>query len=305
MIVEHLLEPKLLIEIAKKPRNCKDFLREFTKPSPRVLVNFPKFKKLNKLTKRLSENGLSDMHLTRLDELLNSLKEKEKIAFPMNFDELKPVQQNFKDAESVNFKGFHLLLNKENPFDLARPIIDINDIEASIESLESQLNVPKMAKDIADALSSLVANSKQITIVESYLDYRPGMWQTFLAILERCAASPLSSQKSITLLFSSQVNRKNAKSCKYLAEKLQQERGDLATAFNSITFNDIEENGTEAMHNRFVLTELAGVFYGYGLEQTNERESDDFQLMNENIYEKRFKQYVELQDFSIVESFSI
>jgi len=305
MIVEHLLEPELLIEIAKKPRNCKDFLREFTKPSPRVLVNFPKFKNFNKLTKQLSGNGLSDMHLTRLDELLRSLKEKEKIVFPMDFDGVKPIQQNFKDAEAFNFRGFHLLLNKDNPFNLARPIIDISDIEASLEPLDSQLNVPKMASHIADALATLVANSKNITIVEPYLDYRPGMWQTFIAILERCAASSLAEQKNITLLFSSQVNRNNAKSCQFLAEKLQQKRGDLASAFNSISFHDIIENGTEAMHNRFVLTELAGVFYGYGLEQTNERESDDFQLMNEAIYEKRFKQYVELHDFLTTDSFSI
>ena len=42
MIYEHLIEPSLLAKLAQNRRNCKDFVRQFSEPSPKSDQQFPK-----------------------------------------------------------------------------------------------------------------------------------------------------------------------------------------------------------------------------------------------------------------------
>jgi hypothetical protein len=53
-----------------------------------------------------------------------------------------------------------------------------------------------------------------------------------------------------------------------------------------------EKHGGEKLHNRYVLTELGGVFLGVGLDEGDAGETDDFILLPRAQYEHRWSQYV-------------
>ena len=94
-------------------------------------------------------------------------------------------------------------------------------------------------------------------------------------------------------------------SCRFLADSLRNLNLPFLDINTRIDFKDMRENGNEAIHNRYVITELAGVSLPYGLQATNEQEQDEFSLLNENIYSTRYQQYVECKAVDIFECASL
>lgn len=104
--------------------------------------------------------------------------------------------------------------------------------------------------------------------------------------------SSVTPPKKINILFDG--SKTSARSCDFLANKIKTEEVELIEQFAQITFMDIRENGNEAIHNRYIISELAAVGLPYGLQETNEHESDDFSLLSDENYQLRYSQYVEL-----------
>ena len=52
-----------------------------------------------------------------------------------------------------------------------------------------------------------------------------------------------------------------------------------------------QKQGGERLHNRYVLSDLGGVSFGYGLDEGDEGETDDITLMDLEQYEARWSQY--------------
>ena len=52
-----------------------------------------------------------------------------------------------------------------------------------------------------------------------------------------------------------------------------------------------QRQGGEQLHNRYILSDLGGVSFGYGLDEGDEGETDDITLMEREQYEARWSQY--------------
>jgi hypothetical protein len=54
-----------------------------------------------------------------------------------------------------------------------------------------------------------------------------------------------------------------------------------------------ENQKGEKLHNRFILTDIGGVSFGVGLDDSDgaDGQTDDIQLLNEETYNLRFAQY--------------
>ena len=51
--------------------------------------------------------------------------------------------------------------------------------------------------------------------------------------------------------------------------------------------------GGEQLHNRYILSDLGGVSFGYGLDEGDEGETDDITLMDKDQHQHRWFQYSE------------
>lgn len=297
MIVEHFIDPLFLIEVAKSRRDCIDFYREFTKPSPRVVGAFPKLKRLRKLALSGQSDDVPDLEKLRLLELLKIISDTGIVKRNLEFDDTMLFQSNLQQAENYFFKGFHLLYEINEDIGLQSKRITYADFSGGLDPLVSQRLASRTAEGISTALGELLRLSQHITLVDPYFSTQPGVWKTFLKCLEKAATDSPVQQKIFSVLFDG--SKKNACSCRYLTEVLKKEKLEFLHQYDLISFKDIREIGKEAIHNRYVITELAAVSIGYGFHETNEHESDDVTLLSRDVYEKRYGQYVELQDFRL------
>jgi len=302
MLSEHIIEPDFLIKLAGNRRNCSDFKREFTKPSPRVIGLYPKMKKLRKLALVGQSDDASELEKTRLIELLSIIKD---CSFIRNslFNSEIPFIDNISllDVDPINHT---CVLETENEdANIRAKVLTLLDFEQGITSLESQVLVPKTANYIAEALAELVRLSQDIIIVDPYFSTQPGVWNTFLAVLEKSVSNSQTIKKNITVLFDGSKN--SARSCQFLVDTLNREGLAFINDITQVTFKDIRENGNEAIHNRYVITNLAGCSLPYGLQETNQQEQDEFSLLTEAVYGTRYQQYVELKAVDVIASASI
>jgi hypothetical protein len=66
-----------------------------------------------------------------------------------------------------------------------------------------------------------------------------------------------------------------------------------------------EIGGKEKLHNRYVFTDIGGVFFGIGLAEEDEGHRDDVALLDAELYELRWRQYALLSDFRVMDECSI
>lgn len=303
MLVEHIIDPTFLVELVKSPRNCKDFRREFTKPSPRVIGKFPKFKNFRRLAFRAQPAEVSELEQHRLTEMINLIGEINGVQRDADFNGDLPFTQNLATIDNEVVAHKCLLKSEAEGEHLNADVISIDSFDAGIESIPHQRIVPKISEYISDVLASLLRLSTHITIVDPYLSTQPGVWKTFLLLLEKSVQNSPVSNKTIDVLFDGSKN--NARSCEYLLQALKNENLFFIDDFAQITFKDIRENGSEAIHNRYIITDLAAVSIPHGLVETNENETDDFSLLNEELFLQRHQQYVELQAVDVEEEVSL
>jgi hypothetical protein len=303
MLVEHIIDPIFLVELVKSPRNCKDFRREFTKPSPRVIGKFPKFKNFRRLAFRAQSRDVPELELQRLTEMINLIGEINGVNRTSAFNGEASFIQNLATIDNEVAAHKCLLKSAAEGENLNVDVISIDSFDAGIESISHQRVVPKIAEYISEVLASLLRLSTHITIVDPYLSTQPSVWKTFLLLLEKSVQNSPVSNKTIEVLFDG--SKKNARSCAYILQALKNENLLFIDDFAQITFKDIRENGSEAIHNRYIITDLAGVSLPYGLVETNENETDEFSLLNEEVYLRRHHQYVELQAVDVQEEVSL
>ncbi|GAB3518572.1 hypothetical protein [Photobacterium alginatilyticum] len=291
MLVEHIIEPSALVELAKSARNCREFEREFSKPSPRVIGEYPKLKKFRRLALQSQSVDASEIEKARLEELLRFLSEKQRVERNSKFDGAITFIENLKKVEQDFFSGFHLLHNNVKECEFQANVLCVDQFEQGIEPLPNQIAMPKVTEIMCETLGELLRLSKHITVVDPYICMLPGVWKTLIAFIEHAVTDTPVSEKSFSIMFNSE--HKNGRSCEHLKKALLDEKPELAEQYLKIDFYDIRENGNEAIHNRYLITELGAVSLPYGLQETNADECDDVTLLNEELYAKRFSQYTE------------
>jgi hypothetical protein len=63
-----------------------------------------------------------------------------------------------------------------------------------------------------------------------------------------------------------------------------------------------ETNGPDLLHNRFLITDIAGVVMPYGVDARENAAIDDIQPMHRGIYEARWQQYARRRGITVVRS---
>jgi len=301
MLVEHLIEPQALVKLAESSRNCRDFTREFSKPSPRVVSNFPKFRKLKSVAFCAQDADVGDMEKRRLDELIQFVNEQVKVDRVAPFDGAIDYRDNMISAARQCPVDCILLASTENvPVGIDK-VLSIEHFEQGITPLTNQQLVPKVAQRMVQAIGNTLRLSTRITFVDPYFNDRQKMWDPMLAFIDAAVTESPNSSKSIEILFDGSKGR--ACTAEYLLNKMEREQANLISRLSSLSFKDIREldNG-EALHNRYVITELGAVSFGIGLDERSEHEQDDVFMLNDELYQRRYSQYVELQGFELYEA---
>lgn len=299
MLAEHIIEPEFLIKIAESRRNFTDFIREFSRPSARVIGEFPLFRKFRTKTLQTQSVSVTEEEKNRLDELLQFILEAGRVSRKSNYNGELSYLENFKNAENDSPIDYFLLSSEEDYDNIKAKIITVNNFEQGIENLPTQKLVTKSVDKMTETVASFLRLSSNITFVDPYFCHRNGMWKPMLAFLSKAKENSPTHQKHIQILFSGDNDKLPAP--QFILSKMNDENSELIESFDSFKVIAIgEKNAGEKIHNRYMISELGALIWGIGLDENHSEVNDDVILLNDELYTKRYEQYAELSGFDVI-----
>ncbi|WP_062564966.1 hypothetical protein [Pseudoalteromonas shioyasakiensis] len=303
MLVEHLVEPEFLTEVVTSRRNFNDFLREFSRQSPRVVGKLQKFSKFRRKTLQVQGEEVNEDQQTMLIELLQFIEETCLVNRNSGIDGNLSFLENCINAHQQS--PSHVFCLNEPAGQAVRGIdfIYSADLNDGIRSLPNQRLVQKSLDEMVQATADFLRLSSRITFVDPYFSHRPAMLNPMVKFIELCGANSPVESKEITILLK---DRADVPSIQFLMNAITTHIDFNSTGIASLTLTSlIERDNGEALHNRYIISELGALHWGIGLDERNSEVNDDVVMLNDEIFSKRSEQYCELKAFDVKESVTL
>lgn len=289
MIYEYALEPELVATWTDR-QVCGFVKKSFEFGTARVVSQYPR--RWRKLVWDAYGGG-GDLRRKRLEVLLDHLSEQSIRRRDYTWE--PDVGGWIENAQREHQKcPFHAIVVRTDH--KCKPHVVIEDDLYSGESdrwaVSNSLVVAREAAAMADAVASLLRISRRVIFVDPY--FAPGeqrYLRPFRAFLERLVHSrPGDEPERIEIHASTEYECTEeffrGKCTKVFCRSVPQGVRVFVRRLS-------QKPGGESLHNRYILTERGGIYFGAGLDEGKEGESatDDLALMDRHHYDLRWSQY--------------
>lgn len=301
MLYEYALDPELVVDVAEDRKDFRLLLRGFEAGEPRVISDFPSFKVFKKRIESCAQaRGLKGTAETRLDELLSFIKLSPKVRRDHEYSKDDPDWTGKITLESARVAFDTVLVKDKATLDLM-PRIDIDDCytgDCEHWDRVSRIELQRDAAAIAQAFGNMLRLATHVCIIDPYIGTRADKWNPFIAMLEAAVAGRVSSNLDVTVYFKPSAKVTTAAEMK---KQFERENAKNLSAISKLQFLGIEQKtGHQRFHNRYILTDIGGVFMGDGLEEGTGNETDDVSILSREQYAQRWRQYTKPGTFQPV-----
>jgi hypothetical protein len=283
MICEFALEPSLL----NNWPNFRYFVGNFGIPRGRLISRYPS------AWKRLVYESLGncgEVERARIEESLRRIDDRI-IGRPNSI--WTDGQGWLPNAEAEHKrKAFHAIIASANPTGSAA-VLDghILDDANPLWSVPTAVVVARTATAMAQVVAPLLRASKELKFIDPHFDPRR---IDFRNVLQE-ALSAASHQRDAGPILTVELHTSDADN-KLSTQMFKEscERSLPAIIPNGMTVYVCrwrQRDGGEKLHNRYVLTELGGVQFHVGLNEGDPGETDEIDLLAEEVYRLRRAQY--------------
>jgi len=273
MLSEYAVEPAA---IGADWRTFKDLIDRFGADKGRLISRLPtKWEK--KVIQAAKEAGVSDVRMTDIIERLRNSKHKV-VDFNRTYDhDAAWIDNALREHAARQFKAIICDAGRAACAE-AMESDDCSDAHPLFGATTS-CDVTRTADQIAEALHTIIAVSKEVDIVDPYFDLRTTNEKyraTLVSLLSRLAQDPGQS-KAIRIHFRDHDSRPPAE---VLAQDgFTQVRGSLPPGYSIELYAWSERHDGEDFHDRLVLTDLGGIMIGAGLSAEGLTQSATFTLL--------------------------
>lgn len=274
MLSEYAVEPAA---IGADWKTFKDLIDRFGADKGRLISRFPtKWEK--EVVQAARDAGVPDIRITSIFERLRESKYKV-VDFNRAYEQdMSWVDNALRQHVARPFKAIICSATGTACTEVLQPD-DCSDRHLLFE-VSINRDVIRTADEIADALHTITAVSKEVDIVDPFFDLRPmkGNYLDPLAsLLARLAAGPGPS-KTIRIHFRDHDSRPPAQ---ILArDGSARIKGLLPPGYCLELYAWAQRQGGEDFHDRFVLTDLGGIMIGAGLSAHGPAETAAFTLLD-------------------------
>ncbi|MBJ8867049.1 hypothetical protein [Citrobacter koseri] len=292
MFYECAISPEALFEIAIDRRNYRDFIKGFSTGGNLLYSELPKLKRNKKQLLELLNANHSELQKKRLEDLIIFLNNNK-------------VSRIYDYVGEMSWLDNITTVNRIEQFDhvvSSAPYENLN--VTNIDELfglnyARQRIVTRVAVDMTSIISCLLKTSEYIIIVDPYFSDKQRWWNVFILLLRVSANNSYKKCLKIDVIFDG--SKEHSPTVNYLADKLNRENlvfpANLAL---SVTFKSLAARaGNEQLHNRYVLSNLAGVCFMHGLDEGEG--TDDVSILSEEGYNKRWEHYTTNNVFDLIE----
>lgn len=307
MIHEYAIEPTVLSAWASSDRDYAEFLREYGLGTPRIVSSFPK-KKASKLRSYLLQQSPHDA------QSLSGQRYTEMVIKLVEYIVIRDVA----DHQASAWPEAAVIENHRIPFDviLSSSSIDIKNnvtpasmyLQGSAWNHFGQLYIQRTHAGFLSVIGNLVRlSATHIVIIDPY------GWTAEAVGFIRFMINTISHNRlagylpKITLFFKEKRGSGNAGSGSPSAghvknQVMQGLSGELENLQLEV-FELREAAAGDVFHNRCILTDHGGVITGHGIGVSgNETHTDEAILMSADIYQKKWRQFIEGNCFEVVSS---
>lgn len=281
MIYEYALEPEMVAAWGDR-HNHRFFIREFGLGSGRLVSRYPK-----KWAKKVWDAFAvgNDMDKKRLEELLIRLQETKIKRKDYVWDDEKSWLENALLEHGRH--PFRAVLAKNNPTN--RPEILSEDALAIIPcpnwDNHHGVNVNRNALEMRAVVEMMLARCRWVKFIDPHISPREYRYQqslsAFFAIL--AGERPVGPPESVEIHIGPDSGNENFH---------REEFGKiLPVGLKVILFQWQEKPGGQALHNRYILTDIGGVSFHHGLDIGANGEKDDITRLDPEQYILHCKQY--------------
>ena len=274
MLSEYAVEPEA---IGADWRTFKDLIDRFGADKGRLISRLPpKWEK--KVIQAARDAGVPDIRMAAIVERLRNSKHKV-VDFIRSYDHDADWIDNALREHAI--RPFKAIICEAEKADCAEAMVpaDCTDMHPRFVAPTS-CDVTRTEDQIADALHTITAMSKEVDIVDPYFDLRAARGKylaTLASLLARLTREP-GQAKAIRIHFRSHDTRPPAE---ILArDASDQVRGLLPCGYSIELYAWLEKQGGEDFHDRYVLTDLGGIMIGAGFSAVGSGESAVFTLLN-------------------------
>jgi hypothetical protein len=307
MLVEHLIEPDFLTGVVASRRNYNDFLREFSRQSPRVVGQLQKFTKFRRKTLTTQSEQANEDQKGMLIELLNFIEETCLVERCSGIDGNLSFFENCVNAHQ-QFPSHVFCLNEHMEQRVEGvDILFSSDLNNGISSLSNQKLVQKDLEKMAEVTADFLRLSSNITFVDPYFSERIGMLNPMIKFIELCQTnSPVESKNILILARLCTKHDSDQPSAQFMLDALTSHQYFSSNGIESLSVSLLREKPQgELLHNRYIISGLGALHWGIGLDERHSEVNDDVVMLNEEIFSKRFEQYSELKAFNVADSATI
>ena len=289
MIHEYAIEPELVATWGNW-NDYRYFYHCFGLETGRIISRLPK--KWKKLVYD-SINTTNAMEKMRVEELIKQLsitmvKRGPNIIWNDNEEWLDNVIKNHEQFP------FHAILARSNPRENDSVLLNDN-LEPQNKKWRKPTGLPvyRTAAEIVNYVKPLLMCSEKWVLVAPHFDLsKEWYFNTFKEIMALLQTKNIVETKHIEVYIKdtgiSSVYEKNHG--RYLSKT-------IPTGFD-ISFIFLQElKGGEEIHNRYIMTELGGISLGKGPDEGQPGQTDDFQILPEEIYNKRWEQFLLCENY--------
>ena len=291
MIYEYAIDPQLIAAAGARSR-YRFWAQKFGLGSPRVMSQFPKLQNWKRQVLRALPADTRDAEKTRVVELVQRLTELTTPRVSSHYDGHHGWLEN---AEAEHARApFRGILAWDNPrlhdaVLIAEPLEEFDETDKRWVAQRGRV-VTRDAASMADAVSSMLACCRDAVFVDPH--FKPAFpryqrpIEAFLNALVTNRAGPLPERVEICTA--------TPEGMAFLERAFTSRIRALVPDGLSVRVRKlVRRDGGEALHNRYILTDLGGVSFGYGLDDDDGEggQTDDLTLMDREQYQKRWQQY--------------
>jgi hypothetical protein len=292
MIKEYAIDPELVAAWAKDRKDYKYFWESFEMDKGRFVTQLPKDwdRRAHK-----SLGRVEDQSQGRLIEIINRLKEVQ-IKRTRTKDYPGKWHENAL-VENERFP-FHAILVKENKG--RHPKLHGNhtlgELNEDIWQVETGKIINRDAKDMSDAVRSMLLLCKWVKFVDPYLcscssNYKASMKSFFEIIFSNRPVGELERCEMHT----SSLERHKCKPTRTIEEFYS----GILPSNGSVNIFQWQEKNPSDLHNRFILTDLGGVSFPNGLATGNRNNIENISLLPKKDWEE-FKKIYDLNSKRLI-----
>lgn len=302
MINEYALEPEVLASWASDNRDYAEFLREYGLGSPRIVSSFPK-RKTSKLRSYLLKHSPQDTQSLagqRYTEMV--LKAVESI-----------VVRDVQVQNAAEWAQAAVVENRRAPFDVilsSTKLQEGNNVtpasmycQNSIWNHPDQVNFSRTNEGLYHVVRNLIRLADDKVVIIDPFGWTPEAINFIQFMLQSIANNRVSERlPAIVLFYKEKRGGGNSGNGSPSADHVRQQilQGLTADVSNLQleVFELRETANNDVFHNRCILTELGGVITGHGISVSgDESHTDEAILMKPEIYQKKWRQFIEQRCF--------